>query len=217
MEVALLPEDMTKEEHLNLQKYIDNGCPGLVKIDDTKVFTWFELYMNGKGYSEIANITKDNKELIMYVSHKSRWNEKKMEYYRDMSASMASKLKNVKIQSADTVANAITAMGKYYNDKFNKFLATNDKDIIENMDTKILAQYYKSLEVLDKIISPTPKDDDDSTKKPMVNINLGTGATVTQVDDKTVDISTNTVESDEAAGDLLKALAKYQRSKDTKK
>ena len=212
MEIALLPEDLTPEEKTTLSNYIDNGCPGLVKIDDTKVFQWFELYMNGKGYSEISHITKDKKDLIMYVAHKARWNEKRMEYYNDMSGSLTNKLRNVKIQSADTVANAITALGKYYNDTFNKFLATNDRTVIENMDTKVLAQYYKSLEVLDKIIAPTSNSSDPS--KPMVNITLGGGATVTQVNDKTVDITASSISDDESAGELLKALAKYQRNKE---
>jgi hypothetical protein len=49
----------------------------------------------------------------------------------------------------------------------------------------------------------------------MVNINLGnSGATVTQVDNKTVDITTNTPSDDAAASDLLKSLARYQRSKE---
>ena len=219
MEVALLPEDLTPEEKNSLQNYISNGCPGLVKIDDAKVFQWLELYMAGKGYAEIANITKERKDLIMYIAHKAKWSEKRLQYYGDMASGLNKKISNVKLQSADTVANAIVAIGKYYNDTFNKFLTTNDKSIIENMDTKVLSQYYKSLEILDKLISPSSKDDDDGGKKPTVNINLGSsGAVVTQVDDKTVDISTKATPDDEvAAGDLLKALAKYQRSKELKK
>lgn len=211
MDLIVFPDDLSVEEKTALQAYVANGCPGLVKVDDAKVFQWLELYMAGKGYAEIAHITKEKKDLIMYIAYKAKWNEKRLEYYGDMTSGLNKKIRNAKLQSADTVANAITAMGKYYNDVFNKFLTTNDKSIIENMDTKVLAQYYKSLEVLDKLISPS---ENTNTEKATVNINVGSNATVTQVNDKTVDISTQSVESDLAASELLKSLARYQRSKE---
>jgi hypothetical protein len=208
----VLPDDMTPEEQKSLQEYISNGCPGLVKIDDAKVFSWLNLYMNGKSYAEIAHITKDKKDLVLYIAHRSKWFLKRVDYYGDISTGIATKMRNTKIQSADTVLNIISALGQFYNDKANKYLATNDSSIIEEMDTKNLASYYKALEVLEKLISPSGNSESD---KPTVNINLGTGgATVTQRNDKTVDITTNP-DSEEAAGNLLKALAKFQRSKDS--
>lgn len=212
MDLVKLPEDMTPEEQSSLQNYIENGCPGLTKINDTKVFTWFELYMTGKSYQEIAQITKDRKDLILYISHKAKWNEKRMEYYSDISKSLTGKLQKIKLESANTIATAVSAIGKYYNDKFNKFLVTNDKDIIENLDTKVLAQYYKSLEMIDKILAP-PKASPEDSDKPMVNINVGSSAKIQQTDDNTIEISP--VDTDAAAGDLLKALAKFQRVKDS--
>lgn len=212
MEIAILSEDMTPDENKSLQDYISNGCPGLIKIDDSKVFQCLELYMAGKSYAEIAHISKTPRDLIMYISYKAKWCEKRTNYYSEMASGLTNKIRNVKLQSADTVANAITAMGKYFNDSFNKYLSTNDKSVIENLDTKNLTLYYKSLEVLEKIISPSGTSESDKTQ---VNINLGSGgATVTQVNDKTVDISTNPVESDEAAAELLKSLARYQRAKE---
>lgn len=212
MEVTKFSEDLSEEEQISLQNYISNGCPGLTKIDDTKVFQWFELYMAGKGYSEIATITKDKKDLIMYISYKSKWHEKRMQYYSDMALNLTTKLKRVKLESANTVANAITALGKYYNDQFNKYLLTNDQNVISNMDTKTLAQFYKSIEVLDKIINPSAAGDSSQSPLPSVNINVGSSAKVEQKDDQTIEITT-----DEAAGDLIKALAKYQRVKDKEK
>jgi hypothetical protein len=138
MEITILSDDMTPEENKSLQEYIANGCPGLTQVDDSKAFAWFELYMNNKSYSEIANITKSKKDLIMYLSYKTKWNNKRMEYYADISQGLAIKLKNAKLQSADTVLNIITALGKYFNESANKYLSTNDKSIIENIDSKNL-------------------------------------------------------------------------------
>lgn len=208
MDLTLLPEDLSPEEKASLQEYVENGCPGLTKINDTKVFSWFELYMSGKSYNEIASITKDRRDLILYVSHKAKWHVRRMEYYNDISNSLTGKLQKVRIESANTVVTAITALGKYYNEKFNRFLLTNDSNIIEGMDTKTLAQYYKSLEMLEKLVNPS-KNTEDPGKNPGVTINVGSNATVKQTDDNTLDIQT-----DDAAGDLLKALSKFQRSKE---
>lgn len=210
MDLIKYPEDMSIEEHSSLKNYIENGCPGLTKIDDNIVFTWFELYMAGKSYQEIAQITKSKKDLILYVSHKAKWNDKRMDYYSDIARNLTNKLQKVKLESANTIATAVSAIGKYYNEKFNKFITTNDSNIMESLDTKMLAQYYKSLEMLDKILSP-PKEPDDG-KKPTVNINVNS-AKIDQIDDNTVDITP--MDTEQAAGDLLKALAKFQRSKDS--
>lgn len=209
MDLIKFSDDMHEDEQKSLQDFISNGCPGLTKIEDSKVFKWFELYMSGKNYAEISQITKEKKDLIMYIAHKSKWHDKRMQYYSDISMSLTNKLKRVKLESANTVANAISALGKYYNDQFNKYLLTNDKGIIETMDTKTLAQYYKSIEVLDKIITPPTED---TSKQPVVNVNVNSGTKVEQKDDQTIEITT-----EDAAGDLLKALAKYQRSKDKDK
>jgi hypothetical protein len=163
--------------------------------------------MAGKSYSEIAAITKEKKDLIVYIAHRGKWHEKHMQYYADIANNLTNKLKKVRLESANTVATAITALGKYYGDQFNKYLLTNDGSIISNMDTKTLAQYYKSIEVLDKMMSPSSGGEGSSN--PSVNINVGSNAKIEQKDDKTVEITT-----DEAAGDLIKALAKYQRIKE---
>ena len=100
MEVALLPDDLTPEEKKSLQDYITNGCPGLVKVDDANVFQWLELYMAGKGYAEISYITKQRKDLIMYIAYKAKWSEKRLQYYGDMASGLNKKISNVKLQSA---------------------------------------------------------------------------------------------------------------------
>lgn len=219
MDLILFPEDLNSAEQNSLTSYIQNGCPGLSKIDDVKVFRWFELYMSGKSYHEISVLTKDKKDLIVYIAYKAKWHEKRMEYYKDLTTNYTAKLKHVKLDSANTVINAITALGKYYNDQFNKFLISDDKNIINNLDTKMLGQYYKSLEVLEKIINPNGRADDDhgdnSGKKPVVNINVN-NAQISQ-DGDTIDIQADTqsnTDAQKAASNLLKAMSEFQRSKD---
>ena len=215
MDLVVFPEDMNVEEKASLQDYIKNGCPGLVKVSEDEVFAWFNLYISGKTYNEIAQITKGKRDLILYVAHRARWHQKRLGHLTDISSHITQKIQKAKLESANTVVNAITSLGKYYDDKFNKFLSTNDKDIIENMDTKMLGQYYKSLEILDKI-APSERESSKDSAQPTVNINIGPSK-IKQKDDNTVDITpedTDSTENTKAAKDILRALSQLQKSKE---
>lgn len=211
-EVKKISDDFTDQESSSLQNYISNGCPGLVRITEDKAFNWFKLYMSGKTYKEIADMTGDRYDLILYVSFKTKWHEKRMEYYADLNRNIYAKMRKAKMDSANTVCNALTALGKYYDEKFNKYIMTNDDTIMEMLDTKMLGQYYKSLEMLDKLMGV---DENNTPNTPMVNINIKSDSKVEQKDNNTIDITTNSsqTKTDDAAADLLKALANYKRSK----
>lgn len=203
-------DDLNEEETSSLENYIKNGCPGLTSLEDTQVFKWFELYMSGKSYSEIASITKSKKDLIVYVSYKSRWLEKRNEYYSSIAQSMTTKITNIRTESINTVATIVSSLNKYFGKKFDQYLATNDDTIIENIDSKVLEKYYKSLEILEKVVNPTSKDVSKSTTP--VNINIGSNASLQQSDDSSVNIS---IEEDPSK--LLKKLAEQKKNKELNK
>lgn len=210
-----MPQDMTMEEKKVVQDFISDGCPGILKVQQSDVFKWFELYMAGKTYAEIATITKSKKDLIMYVAYKSTWMDKRFKHYEDISLNMLEKIKQVKLDSANTLSNIIKAFGKYCDKECNRFLSNNDASVIDGIDTKVVAQYFKAIDLFNKLINP---DDDVDTKKnpqqsPLVNINMGVGSatTVKQIDSKTLEIT------DETAGDLLKSLASLKKSHEEKK
>lgn len=204
----LMPQDMTKEEKEVVQQFVANGCPGLLKIGQSDVFKWFELYMSGKTYAEIATITKAKKDVIMYVSYKSTWMDKKFKHYEDISLNILEKIKQVKLDSANNLVTIIKALGKYCDQKYNRFLATNDPNTIENMDNKIVTQYFKAMETLDKLMNPEEDPDikKNASQSPIVNINMGPSATIKQVDPSAIEIT------DETAGDLLKTLASMKKN-----
>ena len=207
-----MPQDMTKEEKESVQDFIVNGCPGLLKVQQSDIFKWFDLYMAGKTYAEIATITKSKKDLIMYIAYKSTWMDKRLQHYADISLNILDKIKQARLDSANNMVTIIKALGKYCEQKYNRFLTTNDQSMIEGIDTKIVTQYFKAMELLEKLMNP---EEDPDTKKnpgqsPLVNINMGAGATVRQLDEKTLEIT------DETAGDLLKSLAILKKEKEEK-
>jgi len=206
VDLTKIEHDFNEEQAEALQDYIKNGKPGLTSVKDTDIFKWTELYMSAKSYEEIAKITNSKRDLILYMSAKGNWCAKRLAYYENISDNMREKLKQTKLNSLNTVSSAVNGLGKYFGDKFNKFIATKDASVIEDLDTKLLAQYYKSMEVLEKIVGEAPnrvgKDG------PTVNVNVGSSATVEQVDEQTIEIT------DDTAGDILKYLASKKKNKD---
>ena len=214
LELANAPQDMTKEEKESVQEFITNGCPGLLKVQQSDIFKWFELYMSGKTYAEIATITKSKKDLIMYVAYKSTWMDKRLGHYEDISLNMLEKIKQARLDTANNLVTIIKALGKYSEQKYNRFLTTNDPDAIEGLDTKIVAQYFKAVELFERLIrEDDPDSKDGSSKNPLVNINMGLGSTTTV---KQLDINTLEI-TDETAGDLLKTLASLKKAHEEKK
>ena len=195
-------EDFSEEESKSLQEYIKVGCPGLSKIDESKTFEWFQLYMSGKNYGEISKLCNAKKDLVLYIGNKLKWHEKRMDYYNDLSSSLVSKTNALKVESASTVASMVSAMNAYFGEKFVNYLKTKDSSHIENVDSKMLAQYYKSLEVLEKLMgnstSPTPNAN-------QVNIYANGSAKIEGGADGSVTITDN------SAKDILSALAKYKK------
>jgi hypothetical protein len=156
--------------------------------------------MSGKSYMEIATLCNTRKDLVLYIANKLKWHEKRMSYYSDLSTTLVSKTQAVKVESASTIASMVSAMNLYFGDKFINYLKTKDSKHIEGIDTKMLTNYYKSLEVLEKLMGGST-----DSKNPSVNINVGSSATVEQTNDNTVTVTDN------SAKEILSALAKYKK------
>lgn len=208
MNLQKFSEDFSVEESKALADYISNGCPGLSKITDDKTFSWFQLYLSGKTYSEIAEITGDKRDLILYISNKLKWNEKRLKYYDDISSNITTKVSQAKIESMNTISTIVSGLNKYYEDIFNKYLKTKDKSIIDALDTKLLTQYHKSLDSLSDLMFDKAKD----KKAPTVNVNIGSSAEIKKVDDNTIEVK----DKSNILSDLLTALSDHKRSQSDK-
>jgi len=209
LDLSSLPQDMTREEREQLAAYIGNGLPGILRIQQGDVFKLFELYMAGKTYAEIATITKFQKDIILYLAYKSRWLDHRMKHYEDISLNILEKVKQVRMDSANNLIAMTQALGQYLGQRYNKYLSTKDSNVIEGIDKKISDQYFKALDLMDKILNTDGENPNKQIKQqtPLVSINMGSSnATVKQVDEKTLEIS------DQTAGELLKSLAELKKS-----
>ena len=203
MELQKYSEDFSKEEKEALEDYIKNGCPSLVSVTETKVFEWFELYMSGKSYSEIANITSSKRDLILYVSYKAKWNESRSAYMASLTANLANKIAQTKIESLNTVQTIVSALGKSIEGKMNTYLKTKDEGVINAVSNDDLRNYFKGLDVFEKLISE-PKESGGKG----VTINIGADSTITQKDNNTVEVNTNLSHAEK-----LRKIAEEKRQK----
>ena len=209
-ELETIEEDFNQSELDLLDNFNSNNRPGITKIKDSDVFQWFDLYMHGKTYTEISQISNSKKELILYMSRRAKWYNQKMDHYSDLSSNMLDKCEKSKIDSLNTVVTMVSALNKYFGEKFNKYLKNNDQSIIEGLDTKLLAQYYKATEAMDKIIGGSIHNDED---KPLVNINMTSSARVTQTSKNTLEIDVDETENQKIAGEILANLSKLKKTR----
>lgn len=200
--------DFTPEELESLQDWKDNGRPGLTKINIDDTVQWFDLYMSGKSYSEIASICKVKRDIVLHASERANWVERKEEYYADISQNIIKKYKQAKMENINTMTTMISAMNKYFAKKFDKYLSTNDDSIIEKIDSKMLIQYQKISESMTSLINEASGKKDES-KAPTININMGDKSKIKQNDDNTVEIEANNEE--EEVKDILDKLAKVKK------
>lgn len=202
--------DFTEDEVRSLQEWKDNNRPGLHSLTQDKAFQWFKLYMAGKTYSEIAQMTNTKKDLVLFVSERHNWMTLKMDHLKDISSNMLQKYQETKVQSLNTMMTMVSALNKYFGSKYDKYLKTNDESILENIDSKMLAQYQKANESIDTIIAELTRDPEDrgNSKTPTININMNGNSKVTQTDDNTLDI--DPVEEGEAR-DILEKLSRLKK------
>ena len=111
--------------------------------------------MSGKTYIEISKISRVKKDLVLYMAAKMKWYEKRMEYLDDIQKNITKKVTETRVESLNFISSLINMHHKYYGDAINQYLRTGDRDIIDGLDLKQLTQYFKSIEMLEKILNPS--------------------------------------------------------------
>lgn len=210
MDLTKTDNDFTNEEVEKINNFVKDGCPGLATFaaDEFKINNMFGLYMAGKTYTEISRCLTTKKNLVLYMSAKMNWYEKRMSHINDIQNSMTQKISDTRIQSLNFIADLINFHHKFYGEQIEEYMATGDSSKIANLDLKSLGQYFKSIEMLEKILNPVNVTSGNSKKNgATININTPDGSTVRALDENTVEITPS------ATGEVLKALAKLKDEK----
>ena len=181
-----LETDFLDEESKALAAFREAGLPGLISIKEHQTFQWFSLYMADKSYQEIADITKADKVLILYMANKLNWFEKKLKYYNEVQGKISDKLIKTKVKSLDFMSTLAECYGRVYGAKLNTAIMNNDFSILDKIDPKQMGVYFKTLEMMQKLtaVPQNPKQNNMN-----VNVNVGNESSIKRVDENTITIT----------------------------
>jgi hypothetical protein len=196
--------DMTEEEKLLLQKYIEDGLPGISTIREKEIMELFSLYMANKSHKELADISGFSLEKVLFLAKKFSWHEKKLSYYNNLQTKMLGKMENAKLETANFVVDLLSFTHKMLGNEITEFLKTGDKAVAKKIDMRVLGNYFKSVELLTKLMSQVVAT---APSDPKITINLG-DATVERTGENSIKVTGNST---------LQELAKKKRQEEQEK
>lgn len=179
--------DLTLVHSEDLQKFIEAGLPGISKVTESSMFQWFNLYISGKNYNEIAEICNSELVHILYIANKFNWFEKKMSHYNNIMTKLDSRVQATRLESAEFIMDVITFIHKKHGAKITEFLRTNNQELLKGISLSELDKYFKSIDALSKVLVEPPKMPA-IPNAPGVHIHLG-DSKIERKEDGSIEIS----------------------------
>lgn len=187
-QVALMPlADFTMKDMETIEKFKENGLLGLHTLIDTDVERMMGLYMDGKTYRQIAQVTKKNKAVILFLADKFKWFELRREYLDELHATLKDKIMESKLQSQEFLLELVLAYQKKIGKNIHQYLRTDNEEFADKVDVKDINSVLKIMELLHKLSAENLGSPGD---KSLVGLNgLGEGMTITKVGNNSVEIT----------------------------
>ena len=166
------PLDWGNDLAQKLTHFKKEGMPGLARLRPEDLFRMREMYLGGASYREIAMTFNQTLPLILFLSEREGWYKEKIEKAEMIAETLSQNYSYIMADSTLFITELLIFWQGYYREQIKEYKRTKDKNIIENMDLKILEKYLKLLDLLGKPVDPKdPKD-----KSPLVNINMNSGS-----------------------------------------
>ena len=209
-QVALLPkDDFTVKDLQAIEKFKEDGMLGLHTLTDTDVERMMGLYLNGKSYRQIAQVTKKNKTVILFLAHKFNWFELRRDYLEELSVTLPGKVLDSKLQSQEFLLELVLAYQKKIGKNIHQYLRTDDEKFADNIDNRDLGVLLKIIEMLHKLSNENLGNG--NSDKPLVGLNgMGDGVTITKTGENSVEITPKP----SLAGSKLKQMADFKREQE---
>ena len=192
-----------------VQKFIDAGLPGIASVNEEKIAKMMELYLGGKTYDQISNITRIDRITVMYLSYKLNWCETRKEYMIELSDHMKRRIMEAKLVMQDHLLQLAQMYQKKHGTKIIRYLETNNEEHTDQISLKEIDRYLKIADLIQKSMIDHSKD---NSKGPMIGLNISDGATVTRKGDNEIEITPK----QKAIGDVLKHYADLRREEEKK-
>jgi len=180
--------DFTMKDLEAIEKFKEDGMLGLHTLVETDVERMMGLYMDGKTYRQIAQVTKKNKTVILFLANKFKWFELRKEYLDELQATLKDKVLESKLQSQEFLLELVLAYQKKISKNIHQYLRTDDEKFADNVDNRDIATILKIMELLHKLnVENAGSVNKDAA---LVGLNgLGEGMTITKVGNNSVEIT----------------------------
>lgn len=199
--------DLTESEIVKVQKYKEDGLPGIGDVTDGDLHKMLDLYLTGSTYTQISNILGVKKVAILYFSHSSGWYLMKKEYLNEIQEKIKNRVIDAKIRNSEFMLTLVQAWQKRIGNKLNRYLSTNDPEHMDEIDLKEVAQLMKAIDMVNDLDN-TGKDS--KGKAPLIGLNAGNGVTIEKTGDNKISITPKEV----TVGDMLEIYANERREKE---
>jgi uncharacterized protein YnzC (UPF0291/DUF896 family) len=185
-EVSLLPTaDFTMKDLELIEKFKENGMLGLHTLTEVDAERMMGLYMDGKSYRQIAQVTKKNKSIILFLAHKFKWFELRKEYLDELQATLKEKIVESKLQSQEFLLELVLAYQKKVSKNVHQYLRTDNAEFADQIDPKDINTVLKVMELLHKLSAENLGE-----KPPLVGLSgMGEGMTITKTGANSVEIT----------------------------
>jgi len=200
---ALVPvTDIVGKDLDIVNDFIAKGRPGVKDLSEETAKRMFDLYLSGQTYRQISGITRESRALVMYVSQKVQWFDRRQEYLMELENSKITRIVEAKLMHQDLLLRYVQAIHKKIGSQLNSFMATEDNKKLEGINLKEMEIYMKAMDRLQKS-TETPR-----ATGPLVGINMPDGATMTRTGENTVEITPK----EKSMDGMLKKLADLRRA-----
>lgn len=199
--------DMSAQDMEKVNKFIEDGLPGVGSIDEPTMARMLDLYLSGSTYWQISHALDLKRPLVLYMSHRFGWYAAKREYLNELQEQIKGRVIDSKLISKDFLLTLTAAWQKKIGKKLQRYLATDDVAHTNEINLKEIAQLLKTIEMIQDL----DKDGRDSKgRTPAVGLNIGDGVTIERSGDNKVTISPK----DKSIGDMLKQFADSRRAEE---
>lgn len=199
--------DLTESELVKVQKYTEEGLPGIREVTDIDLHKMLDLYLNGSTYTQISNILGIKKVAILYFAHSSNWYVIKKEYLNEIQEKIKNRVIDSKLRNAEFMFTLVQAWQKRIGGKLKRYLQTNDPEHMDDIDLKEVAQLMKAIDMVNELDN-TGKDS--KGKTPAVGLNVGNGVDIKKTGENTISITPK----ETSVGDMLEKYANERREKE---
>lgn len=209
LEVRNYQADFTEEDKSLLNEFRSQGLPGVSKVQATTLFGWFNLYMAGRSYRDIANSSGHSVELVLYHADRQQWCSKKIEQRDALINSVAEKSTAAKIEGLAFMYDLLKFVHERHSKDVVEYLTTKNEEAAARVDLKVVDRYVKIVDAINKI-QGNPDDWGKmaaSMQRPSVSINIGSAEI--KRDANTIDIQANEGKS------ILKMLAEEKQKRES--